>query len=592
MARFLAVGFVWIFTFGPVHAQDTVWVQVEAQPTLGQAQTRVRDYAGQFENVNGYYLGSGWYGIALGPYARPDAEALLRSLKAQGAIPGDSFIATDNTLGQQFWPIGANAQTGTQPLPDESIVLTPIEPATTTEVTVAIEEPVAAESVVAEVPDETRSEAMASEELLTRSEKELLQTALQWAGFYDGAIDGAYGRGTRSSMAAWQEANGYERTGVLTTRQRSELLGSYDGVLEGLNLQLVRDDATGIEMQIPTGVVAFRAYEPPFARFDAIGDLPAQVLLISQEGDQGRLFGLYEILQTLEVVPTTGERTRTENSFTIEGANARFHTYVTANLEDGQIKGFALIWPANDEERRSRLLGLMQASFARTEGVLDPGISLPGEDQSVDLISGLEVRQPRLSRTGFFIDESGTVLTTSEVVDQCEYLTLDTTQHATVAHIDPALGIAALKPDQPMAPLGVVQFQSGVPRLQAEIAVSGYPYGGVLARPALTFGRLADIRGLNGEDSVKRLALVAQPGDAGGPVFDNGGTVLGMLLPKTVQNGQVLPQEVSFSVDVEAIAASLARAGISITTTDNMTFMPPETLTREAAKVTVLVSCW
>ncbi len=592
MARFFAAVLIWIFTFGPLQAQDPVWVQVEAQPTLGEAQIRVRDYAGRFDNVNGYYLGSGWYGIALGPYARPDAEALLRRLKDQGAIPGDSFIATGGTFVQQFWPIGATELTEPQPLPDEGITVTAIDPATATEETATEAEPVAAEPVAEEVPDETQSEAIASEDLLTRPEKELLQTALQWAGFYEGAIDGAYGRGTRASMAAWQEANGHDATGVLTTRQRAELLGAYNAVLEGLNLQLVRDDATGIEIQIPTGVVAFAAYEPPFARFDSTGDIKAQVLLISQEGDQSRLFGLYEILQTLEVVPTSVERSRTDNGFTIEGANARFHTYVTASLQDGQIKGFALIWPANDEERRSRLLGLMQASFARTEGVLDPGISRPGEDQAVDLISGLEVRQPKLSRTGFFIDDSGTVLTTSEVVDQCEYLTLDSTQRATVAHLDAALGIAVLKPDEPMAPLGVVQFQSGVPRLQAEIAVSGYPYGGVLARPALTFGRLADIRGLNGEDTVKRLALVAQPGDAGGPVFDNGGTVLGMLLPKTVENGQVLPPEVSFSVDVEAIAASLASAGMSISTTDNMTFMPPETLTREAAKVTVLVSCW
>jgi peptidoglycan hydrolase-like protein with peptidoglycan-binding domain len=594
MTRFITAFLLSFFLIGaavtaPALAQDSVWVQVEAQPTLGEAQTRVRDYAARFEDVNGYYLGSGWYGIALGPYARPDAEALLRSLKAQGAIPGDSFIATGATFVQQFWPIGASNETAVQPLPDTAISVTPIDPAQTE---AAADTGVPAEPVAIPLPDETRAEAQDSEALLSRPEKELLQTALQWAGAYDGPIDGAYGRGTRSAMALWQEANGYESTGILTTGQRAALLAAYNAVLEGLDLQLVRDDATGIELQIPTGVVAFAAYEPPFARFDAIGDLGAQVLLISQEGDQNRLFGLYEILQTLEVVPTTGERSRTDNGFTIDGANARFHTHVTASLEDGQIKGFALIWPANDEERRTRLLALMQASFARTPGVLDPGISRPGEDQAVDLISGLEVRQPRLSRTGFFIDDSGTVLTTSEVTDECEYLTLDSTQRASLVHLDTDLGLAVLKPDQPMAPLGVVAFQSGVPRLQAEIAVSGYPYGGVLARPALTFGRLADIRGLNGEDDLKRLALVAQPGDAGGPVFDNGGTVLGMLLPKTVVNGQMLPPEVSFSLDVEAISASLAGAGIAITTTDSLTFMPPETLTREAAKVTVLVSCW
>jgi S1-C subfamily serine protease len=590
MKRIFAALLMSAFLTGTGWAQEAgVWVQVEAQPTLGQAQTRVRDYASRLDDVSGYFLGSGWYGIALGPYTADDAANVLRRLREQGAIPGDSFIADGSAFEQQFWPIGVGAQTEIQSAPDA------IAPGQTeTEETVVapeVEIPVV-EPPPPEVPDETEREARASEELLSRPEKELLQTALAWAGFYDAEIDGAFGRGTRNAMGLWQEANGYEPTGILTTRQRAVLLGDYNAVLEGLDLQLVRDDATGIEMQIPTGAVEFAAYEPPFALFDAKNASGAQVLLISQAGDENRLFGLYEILQTLEIVPTNGPRERSESSFTIEGIGPKVHSFTEVTLADGQIKGFTLVWPAGDEERRTRLLSIMRASFVRLPGVLDPALARPGEDQAVDLISGLEVRQPQMSRSGFFIDDQGTVLTTSEVVDQCEYLTLDSVHLATVIHRDDRLGLAVLRPDDALAPMGVAAFQAGVPRLQAEIAVSGYPYGGVLSRPALTFGRLADIRGLNGEEEVKRLSLVAQEGDAGGPVFDNGGAVLGLLLPKAEMNGQVLPPEVSFSVDADAIIASLQGAGIAVTTTDTLSFMPPETLTRKAAEVTVLVSCW
>ena len=442
------------------------------------------------------------------------------------------------------------------------------------------------------VPDETAREAQASEALLSRPERELLQTALQWAGYYNAAIDGAFGRGTRASMAAWQGDNGFEPTGILTTRQRAVLLGAYNAVLDGLDLQLVRDDATGIEMQIPTGVVTFSGYEPPFARFDPSGELDATVLLISQEGDQSRLFGLYEIMQTLEIVPPEGPRSRSTNSFELEGIDGRIHSTTYAALADGQIKGFTLIWPAGDEERRTRLLGLMRASFTPVAGVLDPALRPPGEDQAVDLISGLAVRKPILSRSGFYIDARGTALTTTEVVDGCGSITLDSDHAAQVVLRDDALGIAVLRPQTPLAPIGVAVFQTGVPRLQAEVAVSGYPYGGVLAMPALTFGRLADIRGLNGEDEVKRLTLTAQPGDVGGPVFDNSGAVLGMLLPRRITQGQVLPPEVGFAVDAGAILGALDAGGIEAQTTDTISFMPPETLTRRAADMTVLVSCW
>ena len=77
----------------------------------------MRVYASQLENVAGYYIGSGWYGIVLGPYRRPDAETLLARLRTSGRIPSDSFIATGSAFQQQFWPIGVAAETRAQPLP-------------------------------------------------------------------------------------------------------------------------------------------------------------------------------------------------------------------------------------------------------------------------------------------------------------------------------------------------------------------------------------------------------------------------------------------------------------------------------------------
>ena len=582
------------FAFTPIGAaaqQSPVWVQVEAQPTLTGAQNRARAFDARLDNVAGYYIGSGWYGIVLGPYRRADADVLLANLRRSGQIPSDSFIADGRNFRQQFWPVGVGAPTTAQPLPTtepsleelaRAIANTPDLPSDAEDLVVV---PVIA-------PDETPNEARASEAALSRAAKEQLQTALKWAGFYDAAIDGAFGRGTRRSMGEWQVANNYEPTGILTTKQRAELIGAYNAILDGMDLQLVRDDATGIEMVIPTGVVAFDKYEPPFAQFEPKGDLAARVLLISQEGDQDRLFGLYEILQTLAIVPTEGPRRRRDQSFEIEGIGEGIHSYTTATLRNGQIKGFSLMWPTGDEARRIRVLDAMKASFATVDGVLDPAIAAPDDSQAIDLVSGLAVRKPKLSRSGFFVDGQGDVLTTAEAVGECSRITIDEVHDAQVVHTDESLGLAVIRPNTPLAPADVAQFQTGVPRLQSEIAVAGYPYGGVLTTPSLTFGRLADIRGLNGEDELKRLSLTAQPGDAGGPVFDNGGAVLGMLLPRASRNGQQLPPEVSFSVDATRIVASLLLADVRLETTDTVAFLPPEALNQKAVDVTVLVSCW
>lgn len=569
----------------PAAAQQAAWVQIEAQRSLTEAQDSARDYmAAGVEDVAGFSLPSGWYGIVLGPYTEADAERVLRELRRTGRIPSDSYLVDGRQFRTQYWPAGA------------AIPRSPVTPTETAPQTNTTAEPIPApappvQPVIA-TPDETRAEAQASERLLSRAEKQDLQTAMQWAGFYSGAIDGLYGRGTRGAMTAWQEANNHEPTGVLTTAQRAELITAYNAILDGMDLQLVRDDATGIEMQIPMGVVDFAAYSPPFARFEPSGDLDAQVLLISQPGDQNRLYGLYEILQTLAVVPTDGPRNRRSNSFEIEGMNSEIHSYTSVRLTNGQIKGYMLIWPAGDDDRRRRVLQEMQDSFTTIDGVLDPGIAPPDENQAIDLISGLEIRQPDRDRSGTYITARGDVLTTIEAVDGCRSVTLGLTHEATVLHRDEALGLAVLRPSDTLSAPAVAEFQTGVPRLHSDIAVAGFPYGNVLTTPALTFGTLEDIRGLNGEEEVKRLSITAQPGDAGGPVFDNGGAVLGMLLPRQMRNGQQLPPDVHFSVDAEQIVSSLDGAGLALRTTSSLAYMTPETLTGLAGDVTVLVSCW
>ncbi len=578
-----------------ITGEDIGWVQVEAQPTLSAAQNAIRGYATNLEDVNGFYMGSGWYVITLGPYSREDAEALRRDLRRSGMIPNDAFIADGSRYGQQFWPIGAGAANTVQALPASVLSAATDEPAPEAILEAApeaLDEPIVEATPEPQPePDETLREAQASEALLSREEKMELQMMLQWAGFYSAAIDGSFGRGTRGSMGEWQAANGFEATGILTTRQRAELARQFNAVLEGMNLTIVRDDAAGIEIKIPSGVVEFDEYEPPFAKYKSKGDLGARVVLISQPGDQDRFAGLYEILQTLEIIPVEGPRSRGKDSFEIEGMGSEIHSYTFATLADGEIKGFSLIWPNGDEERRTRILEEMKASFARIDGTLDPAVASLDEDQSIDLISGLAVRQPKVSYSGFFVDQSGTVLTTAAAVEGCERITIQKDHEADVIHRDDALGIAVLKSRDPLAPMGIAQFQSAVPRLQSEVAVAGFSYGGVLPTPTLTFGVLADMRGLNGEEELKRLDIKAETGDAGGPIFDNGGAVLGMLIPRA-QDGKILPAEVGFAVDSDAIVASLGTAGISLTITDTMTYMPPETLTNAASDMTVLVSCW
>jgi len=580
------------------HAQsndpgEVVWVQIEAQPSLARATDRARAYTTLLEDVNGFSVGGGWYAVVVGPYLRADADIVLRQYRDEGLIPRDSFIQRSNRLGQQFWPVGVNmlgagaieAPDGTDEQPQQ------VDPAPA----INLPAPNVAEVTPAPEPepaDETPAEAQRSERELSSDARKQLQVMLQWAGYYDAAIDGAFGRGTRNSMAAWQQANSFEPTGILTTLQRAALRRQYTAVLEGLGLRTVRDTQAGIEMTLPMDVVSFDRYEPPFAQYTPSGDVDARVLLISQPGNQDTLFGLYEIMQTLEIVPLAGPRERGDTSFTLVGENGSMISYTEAVLENGEIKGFTLIWPAGDEERRRRLLSEMRSSFTRMPGVLSASAG-EASQQSIDLISGLQIRKPKLTRSGFFVTSAGDVVTTSAAVQRCSRITLDGDTDAKIIADDTASGVALLRPVAALAPLEVARFAAQAPRLQSEVTAAGYSFGGVLTAPSVTFGTLADVRGLEGEENVTRLALRSRPGDAGGPVLDRTGAVIGMMTAPP-EGGPQLPQDVSFALAATTVVQASRDAGVILPApaADGATGLTAFQLSEKANGMTVLVSCW
>lgn len=557
-------------------AQDgTVWLQVEAHPDLATATDRARAYSSLFPETAGFRLRSGWYGIALGPFPANEAALQLQVLKRERQIPADSFIAYSRDFGDQFWPAEGAAPA--------------IEP--TVEATATPEPAVEPEPV--EAPDETRAEARDSEAILLPEDRMDLQTALQWFGFYASGIDGAFGPGTRNSMAAWQEAQGLEPTGILTTRQRRTLLDSWKGELSAFGFQEVIEAESGITVTLPLALVEFDHYEPPFVHYRAKAEDAPRILLISQPGDQAALYGLYDVLQTLESVPLDGARDRGDRSFRIRGTSATVDTTIFAELKGARIKGWMLISTPGNDARDGRILQVLEQSFKPDgDSVLDPGMVAMDAGTKAGLLSGLEVRKPKLSRTGFFISPEGAVLTTIEAVAACGRVTIDRSTDATVSLSDAASGLALLTPKAPLSPRAVAGFATAPARLGSEVTVPGYSYEDRLPAPTLTFGTLEDIKGLNGEAGLNRLALQSLPGDAGGAVLDAQGAVLGMLLPAGPQGGKQLPAGVGFALSGAEITRLLAPTGVVPQTSIPAAPLSPAALAETGSGMTALVSCW
>lgn len=569
LAGWLVGMVIWFAASVAAVAQD-VWVQIEAQPTLLEGQERARAYSGVFPNVNGFALPTGWYAIALGPFEAAEADRQLRLLKQERLIPGDSYIAFGDRYRERFWPTGAAALAPT----------VPTAPSVTT--------PEA-------LPDESPTEARYSESLLAPEQRQQIQEALKWEGVYAGAIDGAFGAGTRNSMAAWQSAQGYQPTGILTTAQRKALVETFQDERTALGLEAIREEEAGIEIALPAALVEFDRYQPPFVQYREKDGSGFRALLISQPGDEKALAGLFDMMQTLESVPTGGERQLGRTGFVITGKNDRIQSYTQADLSGGVIRGFSLAWKPEDGARASKALEAMKASFRPFgSATLDDTTGAGLAEEHSALMAGLEIRKPIRARSGFYVGAAGLVATTDEVLAECGRVTLDDHPADTVLQ-DAGLGLAILKPREPLAPRAHARFADRPAEIGTEIAVAGYSYEGALDEAVLSFGTLADLSGLQGETTKARLSVTTLAGDAGGPVLDATGGVIGMLLPRGSDAGRVLPDDVGIALRAEAIRTALAAAGLAAAEPAAAGAPPalaPEDLTMLGRDMTVLVSCW
>lgn len=596
-----AAGLAGLIWTGP-GAAEPVWLQIEAQPSLPQAEERARDWAGMFPDIAGFAMSTGWYAIAIGPFAdTAEATARLRTLRREGLIPGDSYVSDGGRFRGQFWP------NGTAPLPGMAGTPAPEAPAPETAPETTRAETTGAEPPPAEAPPaapeiaaapepvtpvETLAESQRLEAGLDREARMEIQAALEWQGFYNATIDGAFGRGTRAAIAAWQAAQGFAPTGVLASAQQTQLLAAVAADRAALGLETVEETDAGIAIDLPLGLVEFDRYDPPFVIYRAKDGSGVTALLLSQTGDQNALYGLYDRMQTLALVPAEGERSRNRSGFTISGQSDSLHSWTEAHLAGGLIKGFTLAWPPGQEAKMARVLAAMKASFRPIGSTaLDPSLGTPMTVTRGDLMAGLERRHPEFARSGAFIDDKGAVLTAGAGLDACTKITIED-EEAELAFADPALGIAVLRPKKPLAPAGIVTFETAPTAPGAQVAVAGFSYPEALTAPVLSFGTLSDLTGLAGEAGRARLAVHTLAGDAGGPVLDGSGALVGVVLPRAVDGTKLTPADLTEAVQAMPLVQVLAEHGFMPTASEATGTLAAEDLAVEAQKFTVQIACW
>ena len=564
-------------------AQDMRWIQIEAQPSLLEAETRARIYAQEFPDTQAHSIGSGWYAITLGPLPEDQADLRMSQLRARAAIPRDSFLATGANYRQRIYPIGPTPTAVTPAQTAKADVVQ--EEAAQVSVSETVESAAPEPSIT--VPDETLSEARASEGLLSSEEKMDLQRYLQWAGYYNSTIDASIGRGTRRAMAAWQTDNGYEDTGVLTTAQRQRLRAQYFAIFDGLGLETHRDLEAGISIDLPKEVVAFDAYAAPLAHFKSQEtSSPAHVFLISAAGNRGDLAAIYGVLPTLSIVPMNIEKSLNKDRFVITGAGTTTRTCIAAAHASGEIKGFGLSWPNQNEEQFDRLVAHMRKSFDTFSGTLDPSLSVAINDPETEF--GVVIRKPAFVKSAVFVSDQGHAITDTSDLEQCSALTIGGTYDAEIiARSETGAGL--LSPKSDFNPISYAKLGNAV-RKGDKTFLSSYPYGGRLGLASVTQATVAETSDLSGNTEKFRLDFLAEPGDFGGAILDQSGNLTGILVSQD-DTGRVLPKNVNFAAASDALASMMQSAGLRLSSGKTQR-LDDMALIASAQNILTPIECW
>ncbi len=174
--------------------------------------------------------------------------------------------------------------------------------------------------------------------------------------------------------------------------------------------------------------------------------------------------------------------------------------------------------------------------------------------------------------TGFFIAEGGYILTNYHVVDDVNEIIVRTNDGKSfVAHIiakDPANDIAIIKIDKSFPWISLADTDNI--RKANEVMTLGYPLISIQGQEQkATFGRINALFGAGDDVRFMQIDVPVQPGNSGGPLFDNQGNVIGIVTAtldqiNALKKSGALPQNVNYAIKSDYAFPLIKSANIDL----------------------------
>ena len=224
-----------------------------------------------------------------------------------------------------------------------------------------------------------------------------------------------------------------------------------------------------------------------------------------------------------------------------------------------------------------------------------------------------------ISASGFFVSKLGHVITNEHVVRNCKSVTVgDNANKQSPANVEETdrrndlallklstLTMASAETKSLIAKLGikVVPLASdGLLRskdveLGERIMVSGYPYGDIFSNTIkVTGGMVSAVRGMGDDSSQFTMDAAVQKGSSGGPIYDENGNVVGVVVAK-LDRAKVakrigsMPENMNFGIKASTVRQFLTSSGLPTKWSTRSKSMSTKELAKIAQKQTLMVMC-
>lgn len=227
-----------------------------------------------------------------------------------------------------------------------------------------------------------------------------------------------------------------------------------------------------------------------------------------------------------------------------------------------------------------------------------------------------EEKSPRSGTgSGFFVSKLGHVITNTHVVKGCKSITVGDNANkqvpAEIINTDRSNDLALLKLSSletasadsrsllqklsitvvPLASKGLLRSEDV--RLGEKVLVAGYPFGDAFSNSIkVTTGVVSSTRGVGNDSGQFQLDAAVQPGNSGGPIYDSGGNIVGVVisqLNKKTFGGLV--ENVNFGIKASTVRQFLVSSGLSSKKSDQIEEKSNEQLAEIAQNQALMVMC-